>query len=300
MQNRRQNLTYVTRRRRRRRRGKSAGLLGVLLGITIFTTVFIFITTSAKNDAEVYNPDGVIEKYIDPFTIQEEEEASIESETKRTKNVMDLTGIPEDILQLLERNPEASEFVFDYKENMPVYGRLDNDEIDISLDVTPGKVPHFLQWDKRWGYKEYNGSGSVMGISGCGPTTISMTVVYLTGDIEKHPAYMADYLYENGFSSESGTSWAAYPKAAEDFGLNMRELPADETKIKDALSSGAVVVVSVKPGIFTQTGPFILLTGLTEDGKIKLNDPNSIIRSNETWEVLDIINEARNFWAFSK
>ena len=41
--------------------------------------------------------------------------------------------------------------------------------------------PLFLQWDPRWGYTEY-GEDSFLGLSGCGPTCLSMVLYYLTGD----------------------------------------------------------------------------------------------------------------------
>lgn len=58
-------------------------------------------------------------------------------------------GYPESLVQLYEKNEEARQFVLDYKKN-------GNNEqpIDISSDVTDGKIPLFLQWDERWGYME--------------------------------------------------------------------------------------------------------------------------------------------------
>ena len=42
----------------------------------------------------------------------------------------------------------------------------------------------------------------------------------------------------------------------------------------DALNNGQPVVCLQKSGLFTNSGHFIVLTGLTEDGKIIVNDPN--------------------------
>ena len=58
-------------------------------------------------------------------------------------------GYPESLIELLEKNPEARDFVLDY----PDYEGLQ--EIDISGEVVPGEIPLFLQWDERWGYEKY-------------------------------------------------------------------------------------------------------------------------------------------------
>lgn len=47
----------------------------------------------------------------------------------------------------------------------------------------------------------------------------------------------------------------------------------------------------MRPGDFTTIGHFILLTGV-EDGKIKVNDPNSKIRSSKLWDY-DVIAPCR-------
>ena len=58
-------------------------------------------------------------------------------------------------------------------------------------------------------------------------------------------------------------------------------------------------------GDFTNGGHFIVLTGLTSDGKVIVNDPASVRRSNQTWDLGLIQNQASKageftFWAISK
>ena len=52
-------------------------------------------------------------------------------------------------------------------------------------------------------------------------------------------------------------------------------------KIVDALASGELVVAIMGPGHFTKSGHFIVLRGVTADGKILVADPASISRSNQ-------------------
>lgn len=96
---------------------------------------------------------------------------NVKSETTLTAE-----GYPDSLIQLYEKNEEARQFVLDYKKN-------GNNEqpIDISSDVTDGKIPLFLQWDERWGYRTYG--DNFLAITGCGPTALSMVYVGLTGEI---------------------------------------------------------------------------------------------------------------------
>ena len=62
----------------------------------------------------------------------------------------------------------------------------------------------------------------------------------------------------------------------------------------------------MRTGTFTNGGGhFIALTGIDENGKVTVNDPNSVERSNKKWDLSYIINQSSlkgnsPFWAFSK
>ena len=71
------------------------------------------------------------------------------------------------------KNEEALEFVYDYPAE-----HVKEHTIDLTEEASMDSVPLFVQWDKRWGYEKY--SGNFFAASGCGPTTLSMVVVYLT------------------------------------------------------------------------------------------------------------------------
>ena len=93
-------------------------------------------------------------------------------------NGISMDQYPEELLSLYERNNETETFVEEYplkKEEEP--------EIDLSDLSSASEVPLLLQWDQRWGYHRY--AGEVMGLSGCGPTALSMVAIFMTGDIKK-------------------------------------------------------------------------------------------------------------------
>ena len=61
----------------------------------------------------------------------------------------------------------------------------------------------------------------------------------------------------------------------------------------------------MNPGHFTSYGHFIVLRGVTAEGKILVADPSSNDRSGKEWDLSIIINEARGdaasgspFWIF--
>ena len=60
----------------------------------------------------------------------------------------------------------------------------------------------------------------------------------------------------------------------------------------DALSSGKLVVVIMSKGHFTRGGHFIVLRGVTSEGKILVADPASTSRSQKEWDLSIILNEA--------
>lgn len=87
--------------------------------------------------------------------------------------------------------------------------------------------------------------------------------------------------------------------AAAAYGIYCNELPLSESRIFQSLESGSPIICSMRPGDFTKTGHFIVLAG-TEDGKIKVNDPNSKIRSAQLWDYKTLEGQIKNLWKFSK
>ena len=82
------------------------------------------------------------------------------------------------------------------------------------------------------------------------------------------------------------------------FGVAGEEIGADEASVLSALESGCPIICSMRPGDFTTTGHFIVLTGM-EDGKIKIHDSNSERRSDRAWEYDEIKYQINNLWAFT-
>ncbi|MBQ3550244.1 MAG: C39 family peptidase [Clostridia bacterium] len=208
-------------------------------------------------------------------------------------NDLSIKDYPEEILALLERNAETEEFVLNY----PLL-KNDKPDVDISSYLKEDTFPYFKQWDTQWGYKKY-GSG-VMGLTGCGPTCLSMAAVYLLKDDKFDPAFVADMSLNNGYCVDgSGSSWKLISEGSAKIGLYSEEIPLHESTIIKHLSLGHPVICVMGPGDFTATGHFILITEHTENG-FKLHDPNSIDRTNKYWSYETLAPQIKNLWAVAK
>ena len=208
------------------------------------------------------------------------------------ENGLTVFAWPEDLQALLEKNPDTKDFVCNYpllKEQETV--------VDLSQHVNSETVPLLFQWDTRWGYEMY--AGEMMGLSGCGPTCLSMVCLYLLDDPTLTPKYIADYSVEKGYYHKgSGSTWTLISKGGVELGLNVQEIPLVEKKITRSLEAGNPVICVVGPGFFTTTGHFIVMTDYA-DGYVTVNDPNSPTRSAQTWKLTEVMEQIRNLWVCS-
>ena len=167
-------------------------------------------------------------------------------------------------------------------------------------------VVYYNQLDSRWVDKPY-GTDNI-GEYACGPTSMAMVVSSLTNTMID-PVQMSKWSYENGYWCKgSGSYHALIPDSAKAFGLNVEGCSASESeRIIEALSSGKLVVAIMTKGHFTSSGHFMLLRGVTKEGKILVADPASTQRSKQQWDLSIILNEASKhagaggpFWIISE
>lgn len=155
--------------------------------------------------------------------------------------------------------------------------------------VTP--VVYFNQGDERWGDKPY-GTDKIR-THGCGPTSMSIVVSTLTGQTVD-PIQMSEWAYKNGYWCKgSGSYHSLIPGAAAAWNLPVEGCTASEPqRIVDALGDGKLVAAIMAKGHFTRSGHFIVLRGVTSEGKILVADPGSYKRTQQEWELSIILNEA--------
>ncbi len=200
--------------------------------------------------------------------------------------------ILESLQEFAEKYPETAAFVQDYPD------KKDTDfEIDLSNEVGMGNIPLFLQWDMRWGYRIYG--TDCMGVTGCGPTCLSMVVCGLTDTAEWDPYSTALFAEEQGYYEWGvGTSWALMTEGAQKLGLTVSGGSISEDFILSNLSVSTPMIASMRPGDFTDGGHFIVLTGIDENGEITVNDPNSLANSLKSWPADRLVSQMKGLWVY--
>lgn len=285
--------TNLRRRRRRRRKIRhSVIFLCSSIAVIVFVAVESRMITSGDGGTNRYDVEAGNNTY-DNAVIENSKisgKNKIQNNQSMLDDIMNSTQYPKQLKDLALKNEEALEFVYDYPTE-----HVKEHTIDLTEEASMDSVPLFVQWDKRWGYEKY--SGNFFAASGCGPTTLSMVVVYLTHNREASPLAVAKYSKEAGYSVDgSGSSWTLISEGCRHYGVKAKTVALDESRMKAELDEGHPIVVNVGPGDFTDTGHFMVITGYDDEG-FSINDPNSIEKSGKRWLFRNISSQIRAVWS---
>ena len=166
-------------------------------------------------------------------------------------------------------------------------------------------LTYYNQGEEPWASRPF-GPDPISGY-GCGPTALSMLVSSLT-DQDIDPEEMAAWAYEHGYCAPgSGSYLSIVEGVSQAYGLSAESVPdLSPGELRQDLSSGHIFVALMGSGHFTSSGHFILLRGVTLDGKILVADPNSRERSLAAWDpevILAELSQSRSsgapLWRFS-
>ncbi|WP_411167418.1 C39 family peptidase [Clostridium sp. MB05] len=295
----------------KRRRRKVRKLRFTMFIVTVALIGYIGYKTSEKifssmiNNKEVQKVETVQKVEEDnlskiPEEVKNSKDPVIQSLLKKANKYPEINKIlnnidayPKELLELASKKDEEIDFVANY----PNYDAAKNKAISIKQDYKKGQIPLFIQWDERWGYEKYG--SEFIAINGCGPTALSMVAVGLTDNTNINPKVVADFSEKNGYLAEGvGSTWSLMTEGAKNFGVTGKELSLNKEVIINTLKKGQPIIASMGPGTFTTTGHFIVLTGVDSNNKIIVNDPDSKIKSKQTWDIDIFMNEATNLWAF--
>ena len=329
MQNNRGNMRVNDKRMKYRKRNRSiSGQF--LFAITVILVIFVFSIRDIKaelKEIQVMLKRVEVLQYGRNETEHKEEASAIEGEldyigsigsvdvekpVQRTKEeAIQRLGVlgqsdsvieeihknsstyPESMLIALANNPEMADFVAGYIDGGGAApGGLTNAEKEQDY-------PLLLQWDPRWGYEEY-GNGSNIGLTGCGPTCLSMVLYYLTKDEVLTPDRIAAYSMENGYYvSGSGTAWALMEDMPKLYDIQVTKPRVTERALKTLLDQGRIIICAMGAGDFTLSGHFIVIYGYGEQG-FMINDPNCIARSRRIWTFKELEPQIKNIWSYGK
>ncbi len=277
----------MKKRRNRKRIRRRKCMLYAIAAIVVILYFYIVITLIG---IIVKNIQGYYENTKKTEYVTEEGSQDLEDNSENKLN--GLKDCPEELLHALEINPEMEDFVLNYPLKR---GTCSRDTLDDYLGNI--EVPLLLQWDSRWGYYTYG--SSIMGVTGCGPTCLSMVALHLLQDTKLTPIFMADYAIENGYYIEGvGTDWSFMIDGAKALGLKVQEVSLTERIVKRHLEQGRPIICAMRRGDFTEKGHFIVLIDV-EEGKIRVNDPNSRENSEKLWDYETLEYQIKNMWAYS-
>jgi len=202
--------------------------------------------------------------------VEEIEQETVPQETIPQETQSQGAADPED--------PETPDDYYDIEETVP-----QETESTVILPAEPNhsnveyktynSVPLYFQND----YPDTMfGSGTVE-TSGCSITCLAMVATYMTGHTYS-PDELARYF---GGKADNNMKRMLY-------GMQKLQMPYVQCEnwhsVMDALNKGKVVILMVdNDSIFTDTQHFVVLTGLTKDGKILINDSNS--ENYERWDL---------------
>jgi hypothetical protein len=140
----------------------------------------------------------------------------------------------------------------------------------------------YSQYDPTWADKAYG--SSTIAASGCGPSAMAMIITNLTGN-QVTPDMTAAYGASQGtYIAGQGSSWSIAPKLASHWGLKAKPIGANIPAISATLQSGGLVIAAGQgPLPFTSGGHFIVIRGVTADGKWKVGDSGHSDTSDKEW-----------------
>ena len=262
--------------------------------------------TETSEETETKTPEEIeaekIQEVLDSDQYKDQLGELYKKNPETKEIILNREKYSDDLLTWLFDHQEALQWVIDYpeqsarsEEELSAQGLQAVDLKDYRIQ---NHIPVYFQWSEVWGYASY-GSENI-GMGGCGPTSLSMVATGLTGNTSFTPKYVADMSVNMGYYvDEVGTDWTLMTAGASELGINSAQLTNwSEDTLKSELSAGHPIICSMGPGDFTNQGHFIVLSGLTEEGKVLINDPNSKINSRKKWDLNTIINQMNAAWSF--
>lgn len=174
-------------------------------------------------------------------------------------------------------------------------------------------VKYYSQHDPRWANKPVRSDSPSNTISeaGCGPSSMAIVVSSLTSNTID-PLGMCNKYGKTYYQPGVGSYWSIVPGVAEDYGLKCTELGYSNVQgVVNALKQGKLVVAVVGSGgtgytgsgYYTGAGHFLVICGVTQDGKFLMADPNEpeISLSGKGVDMQHFLNSGiKTWWTIGK
>lgn len=134
---------------------------------------------------------------------------------------------------------------------------------------------------------------------GCGPTSATMVIRNMTGQ-DITPSDAQRYYSQNGFWTYSGSSPGNMRQIAEEYGLRAEQIsPSDLnlSKFREMFDNGGLIVIGgLGPEPFyTNIGHYVVVRGITEDGKFRISDPGrGKVADYDTTQIFASVSKRQN------
>jgi hypothetical protein len=115
---------------------------------------------------------------------------------------------------------------------------------------------------------------------------------------QETPETLFQWAYDTGLYFGDGLGHEAMSQLAARCGMRGEWLDNEAELVLSALRAGRPVVAHMGSGTFTNNGHYILLYGIDGEGMIRVNDPYSPERSQETYPIDLIVGEVKTSRAF--
>lgn len=186
---------------------------------------------------------------------------------------------------LVGNDTDTVEFVYNLNHNINKFDFKEGESIKLNR-----ATPYYIQRDNRWGYNSL--TDGTIGMSGCGPTSMSM----ILSRLKKDPSITPNVIARDAetFMVEDGIAWSFFPHEAQKYGFKCEDLVKDKDEIIEALKKGPLLV-SVSRGYFTLSG-HILVIDSYKNGKFIINDPNSVKNTMREWDYDQISEQIVHIW----
>lgn len=150
------------------------------------------------------------------------------------------------------------------------YSGFDPDGFVVTVVAQTSDFVYYDQGDYSYPYGD-----DTIAYSGCGPTCFAMIASTILGR-RITPIDAVKWCGNSYYVYNVGTRWDYFTAASDHFGIKMeKQLSSSQfSSVITALKQGKYVISAQSAGIFTSGGHFIVLSGITSDGRIIVYDPN--------------------------
>lgn len=195
------------------------------------------------------------------------------------------------LLELALDEPDSIDFV-------AAYPSSDKTAKPYGESVTAGSAPQLYDWDTRWGNVDY--AGSALGVTGSGPTALSMAYMGLTGSTDKTAADISSLVSADGLATGDSHMDGGFLKDhAADVGLTCKTYESSADNLTTVLDTGTYIMLEAKAGTLTDETHWVLLVTENADGSIVVYDPTSTTVSSVSWTAAKLASSCSTLYSLT-